>query len=136
VRNLRLVFGVIGALVPIGYCGYLVYYFLDISGSVQGAKAIGLGPTLLGLTFVGLLFFIVLIIRIVRIFAKPGSPSSGRRPDQPPSDGGPGFDADAVVARYLARRSGEAASGSPASSPAPDSNSGPARRPSFGRKMR
>ena len=134
-RSLRLVFGVIAALVPIVYCGYLVYYFLGVSGSVTEAKAIGLGPTLLGLAIVGLLFCIPLIIRIVRIFARPHSPGSGGRPDRPPHDGGPGFDADAVVARYLARRSGEADHGSPTTSPAPDS-SGPARRPSFGRKIR
>jgi len=49
-------FGVIGALVPILYCGSLLYYFLDFSGSVQEAETDGLGPTLLGLGAVGLLF--------------------------------------------------------------------------------
>jgi hypothetical protein len=100
-QPLKSVFGVIGALVPIVYCGGLLYYFLDTSGSVQGAEAIGLGPTLLGLGAVGLLFCIPLIVKVVRIFAGPRSPGSSM------DDDGDGFDADAALARYMARRSSE-----------------------------
>jgi hypothetical protein len=134
-RNLKSVFGVIGALVPVLYWGGLFYYFLDVSGSVQEAETIGLGPTLLGLGVVGLLFCIPLIVKIVRIFAGPRSPGSGGRggPDASADDDEGGFDADAVVARYMARRPAEAAPGSPA--PAHEAG-GPARRPSFGRKIR
>ena len=136
-RNLKPVFGVIGALVPVLYWGGLFYYFLDVAGSVQEAEEIGLGPTLLGLGVVGLLFCIPLIVKMVRIFAGPRSPGSGGRdgPDAPTQDGEGGFDADAVVARYMARRSAEAAPGSPAAPPAHEGG-GPARRPSFGRKIR
>jgi hypothetical protein len=97
----------------------------------------GLGPTLLGLGTIGLLFCIVLIVKLVRMFARPRSPGSGGRngPDAPPDDGEDGFDADAVVARYMARRSAEAASGSPRLAP-PAQGGGPAGRPSFGRKTR
>jgi hypothetical protein len=70
-RTLNSAFGVIRALVPVLYCGGLIYYFLDYSGSVQDAETIGLGPTLLGLGAVGLLFCIPLIFKIVRIFAEP-----------------------------------------------------------------
>jgi hypothetical protein len=51
---------------PILYCGGLLYYFLDFSGSVQEAEMDGLGPTLLGLGVVGLLFCIPFIVKIVR----------------------------------------------------------------------
>ena len=136
-RTLKSVFGVIGALVPILYCGGLLYYFLDLSGSVQEAEQDGLGPTLLGLGIVGLLFCIPLIVKIVRIFAGPRSPGSGGRggPDASTHDGEGGFDADAAVARYMARRSAEAAARSPAAPPAHEGG-GPARRPGFGRKIR
>ena len=135
-RNLKSVFGVIAALVPVLYWGGLFYYFLDVGGSVQEAETIGLGPTLLGLGVVGLLFCIPLVVKIVRIFAGPRSPGSGGRggPDASTHDGDGGFDADAVVARYMARRSAEAAPGSAAAPPAREG--GPARRPGFGRKTR
>ena len=57
--TLKSVIGVIGTLVAILYCGRLLYYFLDLTGSVQEAETNGLGPTLLGLGAVGLLFCIV-----------------------------------------------------------------------------
>jgi hypothetical protein len=125
---------VIVALVPILYCGSLLYYFLDLSGSVQEARTDGLGPTLLGLAAVGLLFCIPLVMKIVRIFAGPRSPGSGG-PDASTHDGEGEFDADAAVARYMARRSAEAASCSPAAPPAHEVG-GPTRRVSFGRKIR
>jgi hypothetical protein len=111
---------------PVLYCGVLLYYFFDISGSLHGAKEIGLSPTLLGLAVVGLLFCIPLVIKIRRIFAPPPSPGSG--PDSHADEGG--FDADAAIARYVAQRS---AAGSPAAPPARKSG-GPGRRASFGRK--
>ena len=135
-RSLKSVFGLIGALFAIVYCGGLIYYFLDLSGSVQEAETEGLGPTLLGLGAVGLLFCLVFIVRIVRIFARPRSPGSGGRsgPDASTGDGEGGFDADAVLARYMARQSAEAAPGSPAAPRARDGG-GPARRQSFGRRI-
>ena len=104
---------------------------------MQGAEEIGLGPTLLGLGAVGLLFCIPLIVKIVRLFAGPRSPGSGGRggPDASTHDDEGGFDADAVVARYMARRAAEAARGTPAAPPAHEGG-GPARRPGFGRKIR
>ena len=136
-RNLKAVIGVIGALVPILYCGGLLYYFLDLSGSVQEAKTDGLGPTLLGLGAVGLLFCIPLIVKIARIFRGPRSPGSGGRggTDASTHDGEGEFDADAVVARYMARQPAEAAPGSTTAPPTREGG-GPARRSSFGRKIR
>ncbi len=133
---MKSVLGVIGALLPIIYCGGLIYYFLDLTGSVREADTIGLGPTLIGLTVVGLLFCIPLIVKIVRIFLGPRSPGPSGRGGQDAStrDGKDGFDPDAAVARYLAQRSAETAPGTPPAPPAHES--GPATRPSFGRKIR
>jgi len=137
-RTLKIGLGLIGALLPVVYCGGLLCYFIHGSGSVHGAVEIGLGPTLLGLGAVGLLFCMVLIVRIVWIFVGPRSHGSRGRggPNASTHDGESEFDADAVLARYMARRSAEAAApGSPAALPAHDGG-GPAGRPSFGRKIR
>lgn len=128
-RNWKSVLGVIGATVPIVYCGWLVYYFLDVSGSVQEAEHNGLGPTVLGLSVVGLLFCIPLAIKLIRIFNRPRPPGSGG--DAPRDDE---FDADAVIARYMARQSAEPANAP--SMPTRPQSSAPAGRPGFGRKVR
>ena len=135
-QTLKSVFRVIGMLVPIVYCGGLIYYFLDLSGSVHEAEAIGLGPTLLGLTVVGLLFCIPLVVKIVRILVEPRSPGSGGSGQGASTHGGKeGFDPDAAVARYLAQRSADPTPGSSTTPPAHDTG-GPTPRPSFGRKIK
>ena len=131
-ETVKSVFGVLRALVPVLYCGGLVYYFYSVSGSVEGAQAIGLGPTLIGLGAVGLLFCIPLIIKLVRIFAAPRSPGSGGGPDATRDDEG---EADAAIARYMARQSAQAAPSAPAARPARGGGA-PAGRPGFGRKTR
>lgn len=134
-RNLKSSFGVFGALVPILYCGGLLYYFLDLSGSVQEAKADGLGPTLLGLAAVGLLFSVPFIIKVVRMLAKTRSPGPGG-PDAP-ADGEREFDADAAVARYMARKAAEEAAAPSPTTPAtrPTYSGGASDKPaSFGRR--
>ena len=130
-RTLKPAFGVIGALMPVLYCGSLLYYFFDVSGSVEGAQELGLGPTLIGLGAGGLLFCAPLIIKLMRIFRAPRAPGSGGGgPKDDPDDG---FDADAAIARYMAQRSAQGASPSPAARPA-QSGGGPAR--GFGRRVR
>jgi hypothetical protein len=135
VQALKSGFGVAGALVPVLYCGGLLYYFFDVGGSVQEAQAIGLGPTLLGLGIIGLLFCIPLIIKIVRIFASPRSPGSGGGPDASMRDDESGFDPDAAIARYMAQRPTDAVPSAPSARPAQRS-SGPVRPTGFGRKIR
>jgi hypothetical protein len=138
VRSLKLGFGLFGALVPIIYCCALLYYFFDMSGSVENAEMIGLGPTMLGLGIVSLLFCIPLLIKLVRIFAKPRLPGSGG-PDTSARDEETGAEADAAIARYKARQSAPAASNTPIVSPARASSgpasSGPTKRPGFGRRI-
>jgi hypothetical protein len=133
--RLKSVFGVAGAVIPIGYCGYLLYYFLDLSGSVKDAWDTGLGPTMLGLGVVALLFCIPFVFKLVRLFGGPRSPRSGggAPADDDDDDDARAAAADAIVARYLAQRSAEAASNPPPAISAQQSG-GPASRPSFGRK--
>ena len=131
VPNLKSIFGVTGALLPVLYCGGLLYYFLDLSGSVQQATDIGLGPTVLGLGVVGLLFSIPLILKVMRIFARPRPPGSGPSP----GDDEDGFDADAAIARYMAQRSSEAV-GEGGGMPPARSSGGQLGRPGFGRRGR
>ncbi len=137
-QSLRSGFGVISAILPIVYFGGLLYYFLDQAGSLQEAENMGLGPTLLGLGIVGLLFCIPLIYRIVRLIMGPGSrgsDGSGGGPDASGSDEKGGFDADAVVARYMAQRSAEASAPQTTLTAAPEQRR-PSGRPGFGRKTR
>lgn len=134
-QSFKSIRGVIGALIPVLYCGGLLYYFLDVAGSVEEAQEIGLGPTVLGLGAVGLLFSIPLILKILRLLRKPRSPGSGGTAPPDDDDGDGGFDADAAISRYMARRAQEAAAAAPR--PAPKS-AGPAKssfgRPTFGKK--
>ena len=125
-------FRAIGAIVPFFYCSGLLIYFIHEGGSVEGAISIGLGPTLLGLAIVDLLFSIPLIVVIFLIFRgtrPPGSDGRGGRSGS--HDGENGFDADAVVARYLAKGPVQAAAGPPAPSPGSDP-----KQTGFGRRSR
>jgi hypothetical protein len=116
-RSFKSVFGVIAALLPIGYCGYLLLYFKNVSGET-GPVETGLGPTMLGLGAVALLLAVPLLLKVVKLFA--GTP--GREVVVEESN----FDADAALARYLARKAaGEV--DMPASDPVPPG--------SFGRKI-
>ena len=132
VPNLKSVVSLIGTIGAIAYCAYLLYYFVDVTGSVQEAQVNGLGPTLMGLAIVGLIFCIVLVVKIARMFARPRSTGSG--PDRWADDGESGFDAEAAVARYMARRSTEAAAAAATVAPAAQERGALARGASFGRK--
>jgi hypothetical protein len=126
----------IGALPPIIYCGGLLYFFLNQSGSVEDAEAIGLGPTLLGLATVGLFFCAVFVGALLWKFGRPRSPGAGGRGGPGGSDDGDGaLDADAVIARYMAERAPQTDPESPAQRAA-GGDGGPARAVSFGRKNR
>jgi hypothetical protein len=112
--RVKAVVAAIAALVPVVYCGGLVFHFINVGGSVEKSTDIGLGPTMLGLTIVGALFLIPVFFKVAKIFGGPRSPEPGPYGSTPGSEGG--IDADAVVARYLAQRSLEAAAGLSSSS--------------------
>jgi len=105
---------------------------------VQGVQDVGLGPTVIGLGVVSLLFCIPLVLKLVRLFSGPRSPGPRRdAPDADDDDDG-GAAADAIIARYMARQAAEAEAQSKTQSstsfPRPaQKSSGPAK-PSFGRK--
>ncbi|GAA0552615.1 hypothetical protein FHS83_001513 [Rhizomicrobium palustre] len=115
-QGLRQVIKLLQAIVPVLYCGGLLYYFLRLGGSWKEATEMGLGPTLWGLAIVGGLFCFPLLLKLVWLFA-------GLRPRGAPVSED-AFDADAVIARHLAQR---------ASEPPPQH---PAPRPSFGKRHR
>lgn len=126
-RSVKLAVGIVFALVPLVYCGALFFYFLGTAGSVQDAVGIGLGPTLLGLGAIGVLFCVPVAWRILRALHTPRARTAN--PEAPAPDEASAFDADAALARYLARKSAETEGGDapPRAGPAP-------ARPSFGRK--
>ena len=142
-RSFKSLLDVAKALLPVLYCGGLLYYFFDVGGSIENVEAIGLGPTVLGLGAVGLLFCIPLalkILRLRRVLKSPGPGGGGTPGDHDGDDGGAA--ADAVIARYMARKEAEeksarpnnTASGDFANSSAPRSTSGAPAKRGFGRK--
>ncbi|MCO5092138.1 hypothetical protein [Bosea sp. (in: a-proteobacteria)] len=152
-RTLKNIVGVLSALMGIAYCGSLILYFVGgwgelgafkslagIEGGIAGANAIGLGPTILGLGAIGLVFVITLIVRILRLIVRrdPSPDRRGSRPRETLADDD-GAAADTMIARYLAQRSAEAAAPPPqqplAPRPAVNRSPGP-QRPSFGRRIR
>jgi hypothetical protein len=130
--------GIAGTIATIAYCGRLAFYFFDVGGSWQGASDIGLGPTTIGLGAIGLLFCLVLTFKLFRLFGTPRAPggqggSGSRTPVPPSADDGDGFDADAVISRYLAQRP---AAGQSVIGPAPTGRQAPVAASGFGRRIR
>src|SRR3989344_1446993 len=111
------------ALIPVAYIGFFLWHFMGVGGnSMEGIVGIGLGPTVLGLSIIALLFLIGPLVKLLRVAS-----GANRVPgaavkvgdDLPATEG---FDADAAFARYMSKR-GEAPP--PADTP----------RPQFGRKI-
>lgn len=123
----------IGALLPVAYCGWLFFHFLGFRGADGALLADGLGPTVLGLGAIALLFCIPLVFRLLKLIASPRAPvPEGRRStEEVPVEAA--FDADAALARYMARKA-TVADTQPEAAPLPPSGV-PAPRPSFGRKI-
>jgi hypothetical protein len=119
---------------PVIYCGGLLAYFLWLSGgSLEILKLLNLGPFLLGLGVIGLAFCIPLALKLKQLFRGPRTPVSDGGSGRPASDDGDGFDADAVVARYLAQRPVEAVPASPTPR-ATSKGGGPTTPTGFGRR--
>lgn len=132
--SLGKVLGVIGGLVPIIYIGWMLRHFIGVGGdSAEGVAGIGLGPTVIGLSIVGLLFALPLIIKLLRV-----ATGMNRVPGASPKPGevfdAPAFDADAAFANYMRKRDAEG-EGVLAADPAfPDRQPFTPRPGGFGRK--
>lgn len=106
--SLGKVLGIIGALIPLVWIGWLLYYFVGVGGNTaEGVAGIGLGPTVIGLSIVGLLFALPLIIKLLRtttgVNRVPGAGFDNKlKPGEVVVE--PAFDADAALANYLRKR--------------------------------
>ena len=128
-QDFKSAFNMFRMFMPVIYCGGLLAYFLWLSGgSLEIIKLLNLGPLLLGLGVIGLVFCIPLALKLKQLFLGPRTPGSGGGSDEE------GFDPDAVVARYLAQRPADAAPVSPAPRSVPK-GAGPAKSTGFGRRI-
>jgi hypothetical protein len=102
-RTARSWFGLVGALLPILYCGGLLLYFGRFNNRTYGLFDRALSPTMFGLAAIGLIFVILFALKLWRMARPPVRPGGGTdpTPEEPKSD----FDPDAALARYMARRS-------------------------------
>lgn len=99
--SLGKVLGVIGGLIPLIYIGWLLRHFIGVSGgTAEGVAFIGLGPTVIGLSIIGLLFAMPLIIKLLRATTGVSRvPGASFKPDEASETAG--FDADAAFANYM-----------------------------------
>lgn len=124
--------GVVGwllALIPVAYIGFFLWHFMGVGGnSMEGIVGIGLGPTVLGLSIIALLFVIGPLIKLIRV-ASGGNRVPGANvkidADLPATEG---FDADAAFANYMSKRGDNPAPVEEMPDPATP-------RPQFGRKI-
>ncbi|MEA3041224.1 MAG: hypothetical protein QOC65_713 [Sphingomonadales bacterium] len=128
---LSLALGIVRALIPFLFCGGFLVYFAGVERWTGVPVGNAVAPTVLGLGILTFLFAIPLVLRVARLVGPPQPRKPGPRPSEDPlaaerSD----FDADAAIARYLARRE---AGGPPAPAAAVAVAPPP---PSFGRKTR
>ncbi len=103
----------LAGLLPIAYCGGLVWYFTDMGGLNNPILSQELKPTIIGLALVGLVFIAMFAFRVWRANSGPGSDTG--EPGEPKprgfvsaldqDDDVDHSNADAMIARYLAQRS-------------------------------
>lgn len=137
-KSLGKVLGIMVGLIPIVYIGWLLYYFVGVGGgTAEGVAGIGLGPTVIGLSIVGLLFALPLIIKLLRattgVNRVPGASFEAKlKPGEVVVE--PEFDADAAFASYMRKREAGVV-GDVTVDPADNAPTPYAPRPaSFGRK--
>jgi len=136
--SLGKVLGIMAGLIPIVYIGWLLYYFVGVGGgTAEGVAGIGLGPTVIGLSIVGLLFALPLIIKLLRattgVNRVPGASFEAKlKPGEVVVE--PEFDPDAAFANYMRKREAGVV-GDVSVDPADDTPAPFSPRPaSFGRK--
>jgi hypothetical protein len=116
-RTMRSIVGLIAAAIPVLYCGGLLLYFAGVEKWTGVPVGNALGPTMIGLGVVGLLFLIPLVLRIVRLLGRPGASGSdsggGGRAGAAPQEERSDFDPEAAINRYLAKRATGAGDAAP-----------------------
>lgn len=96
-------FGLVGALLPVLFCGGLLLYFNNVRGAFGGLLDNQLGPTMFGLGAFGLLFLVLFLVKLWRLAGPPAAGPAARAEAALQAEQSD-FDADAALARYLARR--------------------------------
>ncbi|MBN8843417.1 MAG: hypothetical protein J0H88_09230 [Sphingomonadales bacterium] len=98
--------GIIGGVAPLVYIAWMLRHFIGVGGdSAEGVAMISLGPTVMGLSIIGLLFALPLIIKLLRAVS-----GTNRVPGARAEAAGElsaetqGFDADAAFANYMRNR--------------------------------
>lgn len=136
--SLGKVLGIIGGLIPLVWIGWLLYHFVGVGGgTAEGVAGIGLGPTVIGLSIIGLLFALPLIIKLLRaatgVNRVPGASFEAKlKPGEVVVE--PAFDPDAAFASYMRKREAGVV-GDVSVDPADDAPAPFSPRPtSFGRK--
>lgn len=82
-HQVRTGLGLIGAIIPIAYCGGMIWYFVDMGGWDDPFISKGLQPTILGLGIVGLIFVVLLGFQIRRVARTTGSGGDDDGPSSP-----------------------------------------------------
>ena len=99
-------FGLVGAALPVLFCGGFLLYFNNVRGAFGGLVDRQLGPTMVGLGAFGLLFLVLFLLKLWKVVggASPAA-TPGARADAAVDAARSDFDADAAFERYMARRS-------------------------------
>ena len=97
--------GLIGALLPVLFCGGFLLYFNNVRGAFGGLVDAQLGPTMIGLGAFFVLFLVLFLVKLWKLAGgPPGASSPGARADAAVDAARSDFDADAAFERYMARR--------------------------------
>jgi hypothetical protein len=132
-------FSVVMALLPVLFFGGMFLYFSSVNNASFGLLDGALGPTRIGLGALTILFALLFLWRLKRAATPPPAKVSLSPADAKLEEVKSDFDADAAMARYLARR-GEGGSAAPAPPPSfapppvPTVDGVPIRPGGFGRK--
>ncbi len=135
-RTTKTFLGLIGGLLPILFFGGLFLYFTTVNNASFGLLDGVLGPTRIGLGALTILFALLFLWRLKRAATPPPAKASLSTADGQIEEAKSDFDADAAMARYLARRtSGVAVPPAQPSRPSQPTVDGvPIRPGGFGRK--
>lgn len=127
------VLGLIGGLLPVLFFGGLFLYLTSVNNAFYGLLDGALGPTRIGVGGLAILFALLFLWRLKRAATPPPARTGLSTADGQLEEAKSDFDADAAMARYLARRgTGEGRPTVPAATFGGDTPRPPAG--SFGRK--